>query len=252
MKSINKTLNVLEVFLTAKETKLRLLEIADLAGINKSTANRIISDLTKRGYLQQLRKRGKYSLGPKFAEFSRKMEHRMQYNVVARPHMARLSKKVHECVLLTSLDGEETIISEVINSAHVLKVAPVVGTAIPLYCTAQGKAILAYMPEPELDNYLNNVILKKMTNTTITSPVKLRAHLNTAALKNYAVEDEEQYLGMRNVAVAIRDANSEVHASVGVLGPSVRMTMEKMMEMVPEVQKCALDISRDLGYTGKA
>ena len=103
MKSIDKTLDVLEVFLNSKENKLRLLEIARLAGINKSTANRIVFDLTKRAYLQQAGKRGKYSLGPKFVKFGQRMDKRIHYGTVARPYLARLSKAVHECVLVTSM-----------------------------------------------------------------------------------------------------------------------------------------------------
>jgi DNA-binding IclR family transcriptional regulator len=250
MKSINKTLDVLEVFLTVKENKLRLSEIARLAGINKSTANRIVIELRKRLYLQQSAKRGKYSLGPQFAKFSQRMDKRTQFGVVSRPHLVKLSKAVQECILVTSLDGEEAIISEVIDSTHVLRVSPIVGMTIPLYCTAQGKAILAYMKEPELEKYLRNVTLKKYTENTITNAAKLRAHLIEVARENVAFDDVEQYLGLRNVAVAIKDSNNEVYASVGVLGPSTRLTMEKMKEMVPDVQKCALAISRDLGYTG--
>jgi DNA-binding IclR family transcriptional regulator len=250
MKSINKTLDVLEIFLTVKENRLRLLEIARLTGINKSTANRIVSDLRKRNYLQQSEKRGKYSLGPQFAKFSQRMDKRMQFGVVSRPHMLRLSKTVRECLLLTSLDGEEAIISGIIDSTQVLRVTPLIGMAIPLYCSGQGKAILAYMKEPELEKYLRNVTLRKLTENTITSAAELRAHLIEVARENAAYDNEEQYLGMRNVAAAIKDANNEVHASVGVLGPSVRLTMEKMKEMLPDIQKCALAISRDLGYTG--
>ncbi len=250
MKSINKTLDVLEVFLTVKESKLRLSEIARLAGINKSTVNRIVIDLRKRLYLQQSGKRGKYSLGPQFVKFSQMMDKRMQFGAVARPHMVKLSKAVHECVLLTALDVEEAIISDVIDSVHVLKVAPLIGQTIPLYCTAQGKAILAYMKEPELEKYLMNVTRKKITENTVTNAAELRAHLIEVIRENAAYDNEEQYLGLRNVAVPIKDANNEVYTSVGVLGPSIRLTMEKMKEMVPDVQKCALAISRDLGYTG--
>jgi DNA-binding IclR family transcriptional regulator len=104
------------------------------------------------------------------------------------------------------------------------------------------------MKEPELEKYLRNVPLRKLTENT--SVAKLRAHLIKVARENVAYEDEEQYPGLRNVAVAIRDANNEVRASVGVLGPSVRLTMGRMREMVPDIQKCALAISRDPGYTG--
>jgi IclR family KDG regulon transcriptional repressor len=250
MKSINKTLDVLEVFLTVKENKLRLLEIARLAGLNKSTVNRIVHDLTKRNYLQQSVKRGKYSLGPQLAKFIQRMDKRMQFGSVSRTYLIRLGNAVRECVLLTFLDGEEAIISEVIDSAHVLRVSPLIGMTIPLYCTAQGKAILSYLEEPELEKYLRNVTLRKFTENTITNAAKLRTHLIKVARENVAYDDEEQYLGLRNVAVAIKDANNEVRASVGILGPSVRLTMEKMKEMVPDIQKCALAISRDMGYTG--
>jgi len=251
MKSINKTLDVLELFLESKETNLRLLEVARQVGINKSAANRIVSTLTKRDYLQQSGKRGKYSLGPKFIKYGQKMNSRMRQGLVNRRHLIKLNQEVGDCVIVTALDGYEAVITEKVESEHTLRMSPMAGSMVQMYCTAQGKAILAYMSEAELDDYLKNVPLKKRTETTITTAAKLRAHLLEVAAENAAYEDEENFPGARNVAVAIRDANGRVLASVGVLAPSVRFSMDKMKEVVPYVQKCALAISKDFGYTGK-
>jgi DNA-binding IclR family transcriptional regulator len=250
MKSLNKTLDILEVFLNLEGNDIRFSELVKLSALNKGTVNRIISVLVDRGYLYQSEKRGKYSLGTKFLNFTRIIKRGMKIRDIAMPHLAKLGNSVGECVILANRYGGEAFIGEVVESKDLLRTSPDVGTEIPLYCTGLGKAILASMPEQELEQYLKNVNIREYTENTITDLNQLRINLMVIAKEGVAYDDEEQHLGIRNVAAAIKDADGKVCAAIGVLGPSLRLTRAKMREITPEVKLCALAISRALGYRG--
>jgi IclR family acetate operon transcriptional repressor len=248
MRTLNRALDILEVFLKIGDDNIRLSELAKLSGLNKATVNRIVSDLVNRGYLKQPKPRGKYYLGAKFIRFNHLIMVKNRLAIVAPPYLAKLAESVKDCVLLTVLDGEHALVSDAIDSQHVLRTSLEVSTQIPLYCTGQGKAILAGMTEAELDEYLSKVTLKQFTENTITDPSELKSHLIIVAKEGIAYDDEDQFMGIRNVAAGIRKADGKVIAAVGVIGPSVRMTRARMREITPQVKLCAAEISRALGY----
>jgi len=248
MRTLNRVLDILEVFLKIGDDNIRLSELAKLSGLNKATVNRIVSDLVDRGYLNQPKPRGKYYLGTKFIRFNQLMMQKRKLEQVAPPHLTKLAESVKDCVVLTVLDGEQALVTTVIGSQHLLRIALEAGTRTPLYCTGQGKAILAGMTEAELDQYLSKVTLKRLTEYTITGPNELKSHLIMVAKEGVAYDDEEEILGIRNVAAGIMNADSKCIAAVGVIGPSVRMTRARMREIAPPVKLCAAEISRALGY----
>ena len=248
MRTLNRALDILEVFLEIEDDNIRLSELARLSGLNRATVNRIVSDLVDRGYLNQPKPRGRYYLGTKFIRFNHLIMQKRKLEQVAPPHLTKLAESVEDCVLLTVLDGEQTLVTDVIGSQHLLRIALEVGVRIPLYCTGQGKAILAGMTEAELDQYLSKVTLKRLTEYPITDPNELKAHLIMVAKEGVAYDDEDQFIGIRNVAAGIMKADGKVIAAVGVIGPSVRMTRTRMREVAPEVKLCAEAISRALGY----
>ena len=168
--------------------------------------------------------------------------------LVAGPNLAKLAESVQDCVALSVRDGAESLVINVIDSQHVLRIALEVGVRTPLYCTGQGKAILAGMTEAELDEYLSNVTLRPFTENTITDPGKLKSHIRMVATEGVAYDDEEETLGIQNVASGILNTDGRVIAAVGVIGPSIRLTRVRMREIAPMVKQCAEDISRYLGY----
>ena len=163
MRTLNRALDILEVFLEIEDDNIRLSELARLSGLNKATVNRIVSDLVARGYLNQPKPRGKYYLGTKFIRFNQLIMQKSKLEQVAPPYLTKLAESVKDCVFLSVLDGEHALVTAVIDSQHVLRIALEVGVRIPLYCTGQGKAILAGMTEAELDQYLSKVTLKRFT-----------------------------------------------------------------------------------------
>lgn len=247
MKSLEKALQLLRVFLDNNIENISLSELSRLSGLNKAATIRIVAALTKYGYLKQPQKRGKYHLGPSFADFSRIISQKQQLRQIAQPHLNRLANIAKDCVVLTVLDGDQAFVMEVIDSKQVLRTTLSSGTYIPLYCTGQGKAILANLSEVEIGNYINTVSRKQHTVKTLTGADELRSNLCSAAKEGIAFDIDEQYDGIHNIASAIFNTEGKVFASVGVLGPAIRLTDSRMRELVPYVRQCAQSISRDLG-----
>jgi DNA-binding IclR family transcriptional regulator len=251
MKTLEKAINILELFLIPEESpreEISLTELAKLSGFNKSTVRRMVSILVTRGYLKQREKRGKYTLGTKFLDFSGVIKKRSKIRDKAVPYLVKLAQSTKESVILSILNGQYAAYNETIPSEYALKIVPDEGTKAPLYCTGVGKVFLASMTEPEVENYINSTKLESHTANTITNPDYLKAHITIIAKEGVAFDDEEFILGIRSVATGIRDNEGKTVAAVGVLGPSVRLSRQRMTEIAPDVKKCAAEISQELGY----
>jgi len=219
-----------------------------LSGLNKSTVNRIALTLVKRGYLKQQDRRGKYSLGMKFLDFSGTVKSRIRVRDIAIPHLVKLSRLVSESVIMSIWDGREAVITETFHANQSLKVVPDEGTKIPLHCTSSGKIILANMTDEEFERYYASKGLEFHTPNTITDINYLKKHITIVKQDGVAFDDEEYSLGVRSLAAAIKNAEGHVLGSIGILGPSVRLTRSRVRENIPDVKTCALEISRELGW----
>lgn len=251
MKTLDKAINILELFLSPAESpqeEMSLTELARLSGLSKSGVKRTVSILVTRGYLKQREKRGKYSLGTKFLDFSGVIKRRSKIRDKAMPYLLKLAQLTRESVILSILDGQYAAYNETIPSEHALKIVPDEGTKVPLYCTGVGKIFLASMTEPEVENYIHSTKLEPYTANTITHPDYLKAHIAIIVKEGIAFDDEEFSLGIRSVATGIRDSEGKTVAAVGILGPSVRLSRQRMTEIAPDVKKCAAEISQELGY----
>jgi DNA-binding IclR family transcriptional regulator len=102
--------------------------------------------------------------------------------------------------------------------------------------------------EAEPEDYLNTFNLEAHTTNTITNVNSLKTHLVRVVNKGIAMDDEEYFQGVINVAAGIKDGEGKLRESEGVLGPSVRLTWSHMQEIIPNVKPCALSISNELGY----
>jgi IclR family KDG regulon transcriptional repressor len=251
MKALTKTFDILDLFLNGQE-ELSVTEIAKILDLNKTTVSRIMLRLEKRGYLKQLEKRGKYSLGTIFLEFSGIIKSRLRIRDIAIPHLIELSRRVKESTMLAVWDGQGTVITESFHDTIImnspLKVVPEEGISMPLYCTCLGKIFLANMSEEELQNYFKNTKLEQRTIRTIVDPQKLSSQMDRIQKEGIALDDEEYAVGVRGIATRLCNADNRVVGSIGVLAPSSRITISGMLKVAPRLKECALAISRQLGY----
>lgn len=244
MKSINKALDILETL--SANNELRLSEICEYTGITKSTANLILSALVKRGYASQKTKRGKYSLNNNYIVINNEDKIKKELRETAKPYLIDLSNKLKENVVLGILHNYYASILVAAETKNVLTTITEVGSITPLYCTGLGKIFLANFSRDELEQYFKEVELEKVTANTITDKNQLKASLKIIKEEGIAYDDEERILGVRNVAVGIRNSEGNIIAAIGITGPSVRLTHKRMSEILPDIKLYAAEISESL------
>jgi IclR family transcriptional regulator, KDG regulon repressor len=251
MKSLMKTFDILDYFLRGPE-EISVTEVSQSLGLNKTTVNRIMLKLLDRGYLKQIEKRGKYTLGSLFLDFSGVIKSRLRIRDIALPHLLELSRKVKESTMMAVWDKRSSVITESFHDAAYLnsplKIVPDEGVSMPLYCTCLGKILLANMTEKELEEYFINTKFVQRTANTFTDCDKIMKQLSKIRIEGVAYDDEEYAVGMRGVAASILNNEAKVVGSIAVLAPSVRLSPKEMLDIIPVVKDSSILISRELGY----
>lgn len=247
MRATERVLNTLESFLK-QEGEIGLVELANLSKLNIATTHRVASILVKRGYLNQHKKRAKYSLSAKLLEFTPFIKSITKIADIAFPFLVELNKQVNESVIVSVLDRNEAVNIEHVDSSQNLRFTSRAGARLPLHSTAVGKILLADMTEEELEKFLDNKGLTYFTENTITDPDRLRAELAAIRREEIAMNEEETELGVKCIASPIKDGSGKVVAAVSISGPSARLNSYRMGEFEYLVRNCGLKISKALGY----
>ena len=172
--SLEKGTKVLE--LLAEKGELSVTKVAEHLGLNRTGSHRFLATLRELGYVEK-NQDNRYQLTFKMLELGMKMANRFEIRREARSYMQQLSIAFRETVNLGFRDGLEILHLDKIDSLEILRMDSPVGSRAPAYCTALGKASLAFLPKNELDALLNGVKLKSYGPNTITSKDKLRHEL---------------------------------------------------------------------------
>jgi DNA-binding IclR family transcriptional regulator len=245
VKILNKSIAILDLFL-ASEGELSIEDIAKRSSLNKSTARRIVLSLVECGFLKK-QKRGKCSLGIKFLDYIQAVKRHNPILDIAEHYLIELRQATDETVSLALWDGRDAVIYRTIYPNHPLRVTANEGSLVGLHFTSLGKAILAELPEEELNQHLSNK-LTRYTSNTITDINSLKKNLMVVRQESVAIDDEEAFQGVRGIAATLKNNDGVLIGAVNIIGPSVRLTREKFREYVPLVKECAFKISKELGY----
>jgi DNA-binding IclR family transcriptional regulator len=239
-------LNVLEVF-GRKSQPLSLAQLAAETRRPKSTLHRMLATLVHAGFVEQDRETSKYRLTLKMWSLGMSALAGLDMLKVARPHLEALMTASDETVHLAVLEASGQIVYLTkVESPRSIRVQTQIGKHSPAYCTATGRALLAFQPETR-EQVLSQP-LQTLTPETVTDPNRLRQILETVAVKGYAVTKGENHSEMGGIAAPIRDHTGAVVASCGIAIPIFRMRRELVERGVPLVVKYANAISTDLGY----
>ncbi len=245
---LHKSVDILNLFLSG-DGELSLDEIAHRTHMNKTTARRLALSLIDCGLMKQPVKRGKYSLGLKLLDYTQALKKELPIVEIAEPYLIELGHRVDETVSLALWDGKNAVVCHSIHPDHPLKVSSYEGTINGLHFSSLGKAILSGINPGELDNFLTGG-LRRYTPNTITNINDLKNQLLTVRREGVAIDDEEGFRGVRGVAATLKDCEGRMVGAITILGPSVRLTWEKIREIVPIVKEISARISKALGYDG--
>ncbi|UCF91812.1 MAG: IclR family transcriptional regulator [Desulfobacterales bacterium] len=247
--SLEKGTKVLE--LLAEMGELSVTKVAEHLGLNRTGSHRFLATLRELGYVEK-NQDSRYQLTFKILELGMKTANRFEIRREARPYMQELSLAFRETINLGFRDGLEILHLDKIESLEILRMDSPVGSRAPAYCTALGKASLAFLPQNELDVLLNGVKLKPHGPNTITSKKKLRQELERIRNQGYAIDDEELAFGLRCVAAPIFDHTGLPRYSISVAGPAMRLTEKRMQQIQKAVKKVCGKLSQRWGKPGKA
>jgi DNA-binding IclR family transcriptional regulator len=244
--TVMKALDVLEILAGAEYFPLTIGEIAARCGLSRPTAHRLVITLARRGYLATTPDR-RYRLGPKVLSLARALMDVTGLPTVARPILATLAHALGETVFLGMLDGAEVLYLDKFETPRSARMYSVVGTRNPVYCTALGKSLLAFLPDNQQQQILRRVILIRRARNTHRTIESLMRDLEETRRRGYAVDDVENEQGIRCIGVPILNANGYPVAAISVAGPETRLTRDRIAEIAPAVVEAAHQISVQLG-----
>ncbi|HTQ61294.1 MAG TPA: IclR family transcriptional regulator [Candidatus Solibacter sp.] len=241
---VSKVLRVFEALSSAPEG-LALKDIAQRTGINKSTAYRFLAHLEFEGYLYR-DESGGYVVGPKLVRLGSGVSYQTSLRKISRPVLQELWRVTGETVNLGTLDGQDVFYLDVLQSPHPFRMASPVGSWRPVYCTAMGKALTAFLPPDEKEHVLNSLKFERLTPRTIVQPMRLRKELDNIRQRGYGLDDEEATLGARCISAPVMIDQGKVAAAISVAGPVARMSREKIPLLAKAVIASAKTISARL------
>ncbi len=247
VKSVSRALDIIAL-VSMKKEGLGVTEIANQMDINKSSVYRILTTLAQYGYIEQDVDSGRYRLGYTFLDISSKLLDSIDIRTEAKPYLQELGKVTDEVIHLVVYDHDEVVYIEKYEGTETLRMHSKVGRRAPMHCTGVGKAILAYLPAAKSDDIINRKGLPVHTKYTITDRAKFLSELEAVKQRGYALDLQENEVGITCIAVPIFDHAGNAVAALSVSGPTIRMTDERMEELKPHVLETGSNISKRLGF----
>lgn len=218
---LDRALDVLEL-LAASVEPIGVTEIARRAGATKSATWRILFNLDARGYVLKDADTGRYTLGPRFTELGIRQGSRASLVQAVHPHLEWLSRTFGETSNLAVIEGGQVLYIDIVESPHDLRLAAKVGARDAVHSTALGRAMLAFLPQDEIDRVLAGPLVSR-TPQTITDPARIRAELDEVRATGVAVEIGQNEIAASCLGVPVFGPGGEVIAAVSVSGPESRM-----------------------------
>ena len=244
---LDRALAALDV-LANHSAECSLADLCIALKLHKSTVHRLLMVLEQHRLVDRNPETGRYRLGLKLFELGSRAIAMLDLRELAQPYLMRLQLETLETVNLGVLDQGDVLYVAKVDSQRNLRMVGRVGHRYPAYCTALGKAMLAGLPDEEVDAIISRSGLKAKTRTTLTSAEALKADLEQVRARGYAIDDEENEEGARCVGVAVRDHMGRPRAAISVSAPAMRMEGTKLKETAKAVMRVASDLARDLGY----
>ncbi|MDT7616827.1 MAG: IclR family transcriptional regulator, pca regulon regulatory protein [Pseudonocardiales bacterium] len=238
VRSLARGLAVIRAF-DADAPALTLSDVARRTDLTRAAARRFLITLVELGYV---RTDGRlFSLTPRVLELGFAYLSSLSLPEIAAPHLEALVERVHESASVSVLDGPDVVYVARVPTSRIMTLAITIGTRFPAYATSMGRVLLAAQSPRE------PIVLRPLTDRTVTDPAVLDRELDAVAAAGFCVVDEELELGVRSIAVPVRDAAGTVvaAANVGTRAGSADLVRDVLLEL----RACAAAIELDLRRT---
>lgn len=222
--------------------------IARAAQLPKSTVQRLLMTLEGRGMVSRTDRAEEWCLGARMLYLGLQARRGNGLHDVALPYLHHLRDRFGETVNLNLRVGDERVCIASVEGAHSVRMTGVLGQRSPLHSGAAARAILAFLPEAEIEAYLARVHLEPIASHTITDPGMLRTVLAETRDRGYAFSVSERTSGVTSAGAPIWNELGEVVASINVSGPNDRLQSAPPEALSAAVREAGQAISAAMGY----
>ena len=245
---IERAVDILQV-LSEDSRELSAGELSERLSLHKSTVHRLLTVLDQHRLIRRNAETGRYTLGLRLFEFGTRAVRGLQLRDQAQPYLDRLARETGETAHICVFDDGDMVSVAYAEGPRSIRMPATVGRRTTAYCSAVGKAVLAFLPESVLDEVLARP-LRAHTEKTLVTRTALLADLRQIRIRGYAVDNEEREKGLRCVGAPVWNYTGEVAAAVSVAGPSFRITRTRVPTIARAVVAMTRRLSVDLGYRG--
>lgn len=225
IQSLERGLAVMQVF-SGERPRLTLSEVARETGLTRATARRVLLTLEQLGYARSDDR--KFELTPKVLDIGYAYLSSLDLAEIAEADMERLVEHTQESCSAAVLDGSEIVYVARMPTKRIMAISLGLGSRLPAFCTSMGRALLADLHDEDVRHLLKGIELPKLTPHTITDLEELCGELATVRTQGWALVDQELELGLRSVAVPLRNSRGKAIAALNVSSHTLRVDFETL------------------------
>ena len=237
-------------FLAGSRDWVSLRTMARELDISAASAFRSLNSLKELGYVRQHPQDSKYQLTLKIAWVSAQVLENVQLRQIAHPFLQNLTALTNETTHLAVLEDNDFVYIDKVDNTQAMRMRSRVGQRGQLHCTAAGKSMLAFLPPDDLPRLVKRIKFSSLTENTITDPAKFLEHLTRVRRLGYALDDEENEMGIRCIGAPIYDHAGRMAGALSISGWTITMTRERIPQLAPELLQTCQRISNELGFIG--
>lgn len=245
MTSLARGLAVIHAFQERKR-HLTIAQISHRTEIPRAAVRRCLHTLIKLGYATTDGRT--YSLLPKVLTLGHAYLSSTPLAVTAQPILDRLSDELHEACSMATLEGDEVLyVARSATPQRLISVDLSVGSRLPAYCTSMGRILLAALDDAALTDYLEHANLQIKTSRTLHTPDAIRASVEEIRLKGWVIIDQELEVGLRSLAVPLKDSAGQVLAALNVGTHASRVSKQELeARFLPVLLEASKELSTRL------
>ena len=226
-----------------------LATLAARLQLPKTSLFRLLRSLEQGGYVTS--SNGVHQVGPQAIKLGVALLRNREFPNCARPAMEWLAAECNETVILGTFDdsGMQIVYTEVIEPNNPLRFSIKSGLTKPLYSSAMGQTLVAYMPAERRSRYLQDVAFVRLASNTIASTAALKRKIKEIRADGVSVSVDGMFDGVYSIAAPVVNAAGQVFAGLSISAPSTRGPQQQQ-KFIGLLKKAGEEISRVLGHTG--
>lgn len=248
VQSLERGLAVISAF-TRERPQLTLTDAAAITGLTRATARRFLMTLESLGYATTDGKN--WRLTARVLDLGHSYLASLGLPDIVADHLDRMAQAVHESASAAVLDGDDIVYVARVESRKIMRVQITVGTRFPAYVTSMGRVLLADLRAAEAERILRASDRRALTPHTTIEVAELVTELSHVRDAGYSLVDQELEMGLRSLAVPVRDGSGRVVAAINVSTTAAGSPRETLKKVLPALLAAQSDIEGELASLGR-